>query len=104
MPQQWAGRPRLWQNRDAYGPGTAVIVPANSARQGLTIYNNTGVTMNVRAGPLATKTEFQLPMVSGSYYEWPPPVPTGDISVYVDSAIAVATINSTETELVLVNV
>jgi hypothetical protein len=101
MPQQWINRETLWQNRDAYGPGAAVIIPANPLRTALTIYNYTGVAINPRAGGAATATENKLQMVANSFYEWTP-APADAISVYVGSAIAVGTINIVETVPVLV--
>jgi hypothetical protein len=104
MPQAWVGRETLWQNRDAYGPGAAVIVPAVPVRGSLTIYNNTGVAIFPLAGGLATATNFKLQMVAGSFYEWTPPVPNDAISIYVGSAIAVGSINAVESVPTLVNV
>jgi hypothetical protein len=96
----WVGRQTLWTNRDAYGPGAEIIVPGNAGRQGLKLFNNTGVTISPRGDGMADATSFDLQMVSGAYYEWPAPIPAGPISVYVGAAIAVATINITETMLV----
>lgn len=62
------------------GTGADITIQAsNGAREGLTIYNSSGVTVNVRLGAAATSTDFTIQLAALSYYEMPRPIYTGDV-------------------------
>lgn len=68
---------------------SANVLPANPNRLSASIYLNTATTVNVRYGLAPDASTFKLQLRgSGSYFELPQPIYTGDVYVFAPTAPA----------------
>lgn len=65
---------------------TVTLAPANSARKGLTITNDSNAQMYVRLGPGATIAAYTVRLVANAYFELPFPAYTGLVTATWASA------------------
>jgi hypothetical protein len=66
---------------------STVIVPSNTDRKGIILWNNSTSTAYIKFGLIASTTSFTWKLTAQTGYEFPTPIYIGEVTAVWDAAI-----------------